>query len=119
MKLLRRIGAILGALLLAVVFAAVSILCVRISPEIGAYGYNCGADGNQPCYKPRPCAGFPIPYLFDTPGVSREYAVALGEDELRPGAFALDVAIYGATLLALGTLWQRHRKRRALSPVLP
>jgi len=115
----RRVGAIVGVVLLAALLAIASMACVRVGTELGAYGYNCGADGNQPCYKPRPGAGFPIPYLIDTPGVSREYQVALGEDELRWGAFALDVAIYGAALMALGALWGRSRKRPSASPDRP
>ncbi len=89
-------------LIFAVALALLSLYIERIGPEQVQYGNLCGANGGAPCYQPVLKGGFPIAYLFDAPGVSRERQLAFGEDNLSFGALLLDIAVYFAlTLLAI------------------
>jgi hypothetical protein len=58
--------------------------------------------------------GFPVSYLFDAPGISRERQLAFIEDTLHPAALVIDIAVYfAATLLLVAGVsrcWFTHRR---------
>jgi hypothetical protein len=89
------------ALISAIALALLSVQVERIGPELVQYGNLCGPGGSDPCLQPVLKAGFPIPYLFDAPAVSRERQLAFGEDNLSLGALLLDIAIYFAIVLSV------------------
>lgn len=82
----------------------------REGPERAIYNYECGTAG-APCYEPRTAAGFPLQFWFDTPGVSVEHHLALGEDSIRVGPLVLDLAFYMALLGAALWGWGRRPGR--------
>lgn len=83
----------------------------RVGPEVASYGNLCGPSGSDFCYKPVLKGGFPFPYLFDAPGVSRERQLAFGEDKLRVGALVANIAVYFAILMLVGaSAWRRRSK---------
>jgi hypothetical protein len=73
------------ALIAAITLALVSVYVERTGPDLVQYGNLCGAAALDPCYKPALKGGFPVAYLFDAPGVSRERQLAFGEDKLHVG----------------------------------
>ena len=84
------------ALLLAITLAFMSVFVERTGPELVQYGNLCGAAAVDPCYQSALKGGFPVAYLVDAPGVSRERQLAFGEDKLSAGALLLDIAVYFA-----------------------
>ncbi|KFI08130.1 hypothetical protein JN27_04800 [Massilia sp. BSC265] len=56
--------------------------------------------------------GFPLAYLLDVPGVSRERQFAFGEDKLSVGALIFAIAVYFALTLLL-VLGFSHRRAAA------
>jgi len=102
-----KVGLLCVAFVLAVGITLLSVLVERTGPELVPYGNLCGPSQNEPCYKPVLKGGFPVSYLLDAPGVSRERQLAFIEDTLHPGAFALDIAVYfGAILLVSVVAWR-------------
>jgi hypothetical protein len=96
----------------ACLLAVTSVLFERVGPELVQYGNLCGSGGNGPCFEPVLSGGFPLPYLFDTPGVSVERKLSFGEDTLRLGALVLDTALYFLVLLLLANYVPRLRSAR-------
>jgi hypothetical protein len=94
------------AVITAIVLTCMSVLVERTGPEMVAYGDLCGPTSHDPCYQPVLKGGFPVAWLYDAPGVSRERQLAFIEDKLHPGGFILDVVIY----LGLCMLGSRLRK---------
>lgn len=88
------VGRICLALMLAITLALLSALMQRIGPEELPYGNLCGRSGSELCMEPVLNGGFPFPYLFDAPGVSRERQLAFVEDDLRTPPFLLNVVVY-------------------------
>lgn len=87
------------AFISAITLAFLSVHVERVGPELAVYGNLCGPSGSDFCYKPVLKGGFPVAYLFDSPGVSRERVLAFGEDKLSVGALVLDIAIYFAIVV--------------------
>lgn len=103
------------ALIAALTITLLSVHIERIGPEQARYGNLCGPAFVDPCYKPAMKGGFPIAYLFDAPGVSRERQLAFGEDDLHMGALIANVALYFAIFMLIA--WVRTRRRSAVEPV--
>ena len=78
----------------AVVLTLLSVRIQRTGPEQVVYSNLCGPTTSDLCYKPVLNGGFPIGYLFDSPGVSVEDQLAFFEDRFRWAPFVLDVAIH-------------------------
>lgn len=108
MKNARRKLSLLGlALILAITLALMSAHVERVGPEMVSYGNLCGATASDLCYKPALKGGFPLAYLFDAPGVSRERQLAFGEDKLHVGALVANIAMYFAILMLIaGAVWR-------------
>ena len=85
---------ILISLLLSVILTGVSITIQKVGPEVGMYGNVCGPSGNEPCYQELLKGGFPIPYLFDNPGVSVRGQLSFFEDDFHVFPFILDNLFY-------------------------
>lgn len=83
----------------AITLALGSAHVERIGPRLVQYGNLCGPGAADPCYQPELKGGFPVAFLFDAPGVSRERQLAFGEDKLVVGALVLDIAVYFALAL--------------------
>lgn len=94
---------------LAITLALMSAYVERVGPDMASYGNLCGPSGSDHCYKPVLKGGFPFPYLFDAPGVSRERQLALGEDKLRVGALVANIAVYFAILMPVMGAASRSR----------
>lgn len=111
---MKKLGLASLIFLLATVLALLSVNIQRTGPEMVEYGNMCGPTSSDPCHEPELKGGFPIAYLIDAPGVSVEHQLSLGEDDLRPEALALDVALYVAAILCV--VWVvsgRSRQSRA------
>lgn len=98
--------------------AALTLTCSsfgyqRRGPELVVVGNLCGPKTDQFCYAPVLKGGFPFAYIYDTPGVSVEGKLSLGEDKFRGGRFLLDVLIY--FLVAIAALGAAHVLRRRSS----
>ena len=76
----------------------------RFGPEQAAYGNLCGPAGDDLCMEPRLNGGWPLGFLFDTPGVSRERVLAFFEDRFRLAPFLIALALYWALLFAAGLI---------------
>jgi hypothetical protein len=82
------------ALIAAIILAVLSVQVERTGPGMVQYGNLCGAPTSEPCYQPALTGGFPVAYLYDAPGVSRERQLSFVEDKLQVGALVSDIAIY-------------------------
>ena len=102
----------LFGLIVAVVLAAASVGVQRHGPETGVFGNLCGPDGSEPCVRPLLNGGFPIGFLYDSPGVSVEDRLGLGEDRLRPLPFLGDVVFYFGLLAISWRIGQARRHNR-------
>ncbi len=57
--------------------------------------------------------GWPLPFLYDKPGLSvanrvSTFAALLREDEFRAMPFVADVVVYAAVMIVVGRLARRH-----------
>ena len=85
-------------------------------PELVVVGNLCGPKMDQFCYSPVLKGGFPLAYVYDTPGVSVEGKLSiLGEDRFKPGPFLLDLLIYFALALAVVAGALGFQRRRSAS----
>lgn len=86
---------------------------------LAAQGNLCRPSPLNPgyCYQPLPTAGWPVPYLFDTPGVSVTGQVSWAEDDVHAVPFIVDLALFtlawALVLLRLLTTREKRRLRRA------
>jgi hypothetical protein len=107
------------ALVSAITLTLVSVSLERKGPDLAPYGNLCGPRHDDLCYEPQLKGGFPIAYLFDSPGTSVERNLGL-EDRLVMGALILDIALYFiVVLLALWVVpfrWAK-RYRRSCDPM--
>jgi hypothetical protein len=101
---IRAVGRICLTLVLAVALAALSSFMQRFGPEELPYGNLCGRAGNELCLEPVLNGGFPFPFLFDAPGVTRERQLAFVDDDLRTLPFVLNVVVYFFAVLLINTL---------------
>ncbi len=118
MSALGKLGLAGLALMSAVTLTLLSVSVERKGPELAPYGNLCGPRHHDLCYEPQLKGGFPIAYLFDSPGTSVERNLGL-EDKLVPGALFLDIALYFVIVLLAVRLvpfrWaKRHRRARDL-----
>lgn len=86
------------ALMSAIMLTLLSVFVERKGPELAPYGNLCGPRHNDLCYEPQLKGGFPIAYLFDSPGTSVERNLGL-EDKLVPSALFLDITLYFVIVL--------------------
>jgi hypothetical protein len=99
------------AVIAAIALALMSVFIERTGPELVQYGNLCGPAALDPCYQLALKGGFPVAYLFDAPGVSRERQLAFGEDKLHMGALIADFAVYLAISIAVAWVVSRRHKR--------
>jgi len=81
-------------LIVALILSALSVLIERTGPELGQFGNLCGPTSDDPCLEPLLKGGYPVAYLFDTPGLSVEHRLSFGEDMFYLGAFTVNSAVY-------------------------
>jgi hypothetical protein len=96
------------SLLVGLGLALLSVNVQRKGPEQVVYSNLCGPATDQLCYKPVLNGGFPLPFLYDRAGVSREDQLAFVEDRFRAMPFLLDVCIYAAVVFALAAFVRRR-----------
>ena len=96
------------SLLIGLALALLSVQVQRKGPEQVVYSNLCGPAMDQLCYKPVLNGGFPLPFLFDRAGVSREDQLAFVEDRFRAMPFLLDVALYAAMAFAVAAFIRRR-----------
>ena len=96
------------SLLIGLGLALLSVHVQRNGPEQVVYSNLCGPATDQLCYKPVLNGGFPLPFLYDRAGVSREDQLAFVEDRFRAMPFLLDVGIFAAVALAVGAFIRRR-----------
>lgn len=87
------------AFVFASALALLSVFVERTGPELAQYGNLCGPAFDDPCYRPLLKGGFPVAYLFDTPGVSVEGKLSFGEDTLLLEALLVDIVAYFTVIL--------------------
>jgi hypothetical protein len=104
----RKLAKLAGLLLVSAAVALVSVKVERRGPELVQIGNLCGATHDQPCRQPSLKGGYPLAFLVDTPGVSVENRLFVGEDQFVPLAFIVDWAVCAAAL------WLLYRARQAL-----
>jgi hypothetical protein len=97
------------AVMLASALTLVSVLVEQTGPELVQQGNLCGPSKSEPCYRPVLKGGFPFPFLFDAPGVSREGQLAFTEDNLNVGALLLDISAYFAAIMLCVVTVSRSR----------
>ena len=78
------------------------------------FGNLCGTTHDQPCMRPSLKGGYPLAFLVDTPGVSVEDQLFVGEDQIIPLAFVADWAVCSA---ALWLLYWAHGKRQRVRAI--
>lgn len=98
-----------AALVSPITLTLLSAYIEHVGPELVEYGNLCGPGGSGPCYQPVLKGGFPLPYLFDAPGISVERQLAFVEDNMSITAFVVDIAIYLAIVLFAMLVAARHR----------
>ncbi|MEK8033467.1 hypothetical protein AACH06_21820 [Ideonella sp. DXS29W] len=91
--------------------SAASMFIERSGPDMVSYGNLCGPSFSDPCLAPVLKGGFPIAFLFDSPGVSVEHELFVGEDMFQPKAFAWNTAIH-ALVIGLAVLMARRVRAR-------
>jgi hypothetical protein len=91
---------ILSAAVAALTLTCGSFAYQRRGPELVVVGNLCGPKMDQFCYAPVLKGGLPLAYIYDTPGVSVEGKLSIGEDKFRGGRFLLDALIYFALAMA-------------------
>lgn len=96
---MRRLGLIVGWVLLGVVLSLLSLAVT--TTYTGVFGNVCGENEDELCYQEMPQWGFPLPFLKDAGGVS-VMGVRGIEDDFLGWAFGLDVGFY---LLAVGGVY--------------
>jgi hypothetical protein len=94
-------------LLLSITFTLLSFSYQRFGPEIGYLGADCRPD----CEVHKLNAGWPLPYIFDSMGVSVINVLHL-EDEFRPAPFIIDIILYAAVLILVTIFVERIRNSR-------
>lgn len=103
-----KVLAILAVLALVVTFATIAYQRPGVVEPAGWEGYCLNG---SPCVAPILAAGFPIPFLVDSPGVSVVGVLNFGEDEFHPGAFTQDALIYfslGLLIVLLNFYWMKN-----------
>ena len=95
MKITWKLVPLLAFILAGVFLAALSSIIQEVGPEVGTYGNVCGPSGNELCYQELLKGGFPIAYIFDSPGVSVRDQLGFFEDDLYIFPFIMDSLILG------------------------
>jgi len=75
-------------------WAAMLIVALILSALSVQFGNLCGPTSDDPCLEPLLKGGYPVAYLFDTPGLSVEHRLSFGEDMFYLGAFTVNSAVY-------------------------
>ena len=102
------------AFVVASMLALLSVVNQRMGPELVQYGNLCGPTASDPCYRPVLKGGFPLAFLYDTPGVSVEGKLSFFEDTLHPGLLLVDIiSCFAAILLSIAAV---SRYRSATKP---
>lgn len=110
-----RSGGALAFLVVVAVLACGSAggtLAVQRS-ELRVVGDACPPAPDNPdglCYEPLPTAGWPFPFLYDSPGTSVRGQLGV-EDDFRPHWFLADAVILGALPAAVAFVVRRRRTR--------
>jgi hypothetical protein len=106
---------VLLAALVALTLTCSSFGYQRRGPELVVVGNLCGPNTDEFCYAPVLKGGFPLAYIYDTPGVSVEGKLSLMEDHFRAGRFLLDVLMYFALGMVALVAARTFKKRRTTS----
>lgn len=95
-------------ILLSITFTLLSFGYQRFGPEVGYLGADCKPD----CEILKLNAGWPVPYVFDSMGVSVINLLHL-EDEFRLPPFIIDIVFYAAVLIIAAFAVERIRNSKA------
>ncbi len=100
-----------GALTLAIASSWIE----RYGPDQAVYcALGKSADGHEIwCPEPVLNAGWPAPFLYDTPGISVERQLSFMEDSFRSGPFLADSAFFALLLMAFSSLFSQLLSRFA------
>ena len=91
-------------ILLSFTFTLLSFGYQRFGPEVGYLGADCKPE----CEIQKLNAGWPLPYVFDSMGVSVINVLHL-EDEFRLTPFVIDVAFYFGVLCLVAIVAEKKR----------
>jgi hypothetical protein len=82
--------------------ALLSAMIERRGPDHGVYCAIGKVNGVEVyCPELKLNGGWPAPFLYDTPGVSIEWQLSIGEDDFRTGPYIANFAFYLLILLAV------------------
>jgi hypothetical protein len=81
-------------------------------PETAQYSNLCEITGDNSCHELIIKGGFPIPYLFDKPGVSIEHQISIFEDDFLIDKFLIDLLIINTVIFILFELMKNKSKCR-------
>ena len=107
-RLVKYIAIALGAFALTIATSRIE----RLGPDQAVYcALGKSVDGHQIwCPEPVLNAGWPAPYLYDTPGISVERKLHFMEDSLRTGPFLADSAFFALLLIGLSRIFSKVSK---------
>lgn len=83
-----------------------TIASAWINPPTDEYAMYGNMGPFEQNWQPREVAGWPAPYLADSPGTSVIHKVGL-EDEFRPGSFIATLSFWFVVILMLGAIARR------------
>lgn len=92
--------------LAAVLLTMASLAVVTTNGERTMYGYEGGVSEN---FRPREQAGWPAPFLADSPDTSVVHQIG-PEDELRPGNLVATLSFWLLVVIALRRFLRRGRQ---------
>jgi hypothetical protein len=81
----------------------------RKGNELVQWG-DCNEIPDFTCFGPRLSGGFPFAFIFDSPGISVENRLSVGEDDFRGYPFLMDVWFYWASLVFSGIALKNLRQ---------
>ena len=107
-RLVKLVAIALGAIVLTIATSRIE----RLGPDQAVYcALGKSADGHQIwCPEPVLNAGWPAPYLYDTPGISVERQLHFVEDSLRTGPFLADSAFFALLLIGFYRIFSKLSK---------
>lgn len=85
-----------------------TIASAWINPPTDEYAMYGNMGPPEQNWQPREVAGWPAPYLADSPGTSVIHKIGL-EDAFRPGSFIATLSFWFVVILILGATVRRYR----------
>lgn len=99
----------LNVLIRTITALVLTIVSGWINPPTGKYAMYGNMGPPEQNWRPREVAGWPAPYLADSPGTSVIHQVGF-EDEFRPSSFIATLSFWFVMISLLGAIARRYRE---------